>query len=80
MELVSGGLRNGIYRERWNHSKELDEEPYEVKNSCMVLRSDTKDDVIVNFSQISEVKEDLKQNLARRVIHRTCDPECVVTN
>jgi len=31
-------------------SKELNEEPYEVKISCTVLYSDKKDDLSVNFS------------------------------
>ena len=49
-------------------SKELNEEPYEMKISCMVLQSGSKGDLSVNFSTITPKK----LNSALRKVARVC--------
>ena len=63
-ELVLVPFRDGVEeRRRFSNeekdpitSKELNEEPYEVKISCTVLQSDSKGDLSVNFSTITPKK------------------------
>ena len=63
-ELVLVTLRDGVEEGRKFSneekdpitSKELNEEPYEVKISCTVLQSDSQGDLSVNFSTINPKK------------------------
>ena len=61
-ELVLVTLRKGVEEgNRFSEkdpitSKELNEEPYEVKISCTVLQSGSKGDLSVNFSTITPKK------------------------
>ena len=48
-------------------SKELNEEPYEVKISCMVLQSGNKGDLSVNFSIITPKKPNSALHKVTRV-------------